>query len=213
MFGLKIFILLLLPVIAYFISRRLIPGHIGCFTGVILGIVIFPISYILTHVYSLYPSFYNFVSFPVHLFTSLAEGISYSHELITNGVVWGGLCGFCGFILDRIIKHESEYNQFASVEEKLKGIGLQSVSVFSEKGPSIYERAKSILDDEDEAIAEELVIASNQKDRDKTKKIGNQLNDSGGIDRMKLLCYRARNLGGDDRWIEMTWSGIGEWMG
>ena len=117
------------------------------------------------------------------------------------------------FWLKKIFVRDSGYNQFAAPGEKLKGMGMQSTSVFSEKGIDIYERSKSPLGPNDETIAEELVIASNRKDEGRTKKIGRQLNDSGGIDRMKLLCYRARHLGGDDRWIEMKWSGIGDWLG
>jgi hypothetical protein len=117
------------------------------------------------------------------------------------------------FWLKKIFVRDSDYNQFATLGEKLKGLGMQSTSVFSEKGIDIYERSKSPLDPDDEAIAEKLAVASNMKDESKTKKIGTLLNDSGGIDRMKLLCYRARHLGGDDRWIEMKWSGIGDWLG
>lgn len=117
------------------------------------------------------------------------------------------------FWLKKIFGLHSNYNRFATPEEKLKGLGMQSTTVFSEKGIDIYERSKSPLNPGDETIAEELAIASNMKDESKTKKIGNQLNDSGGIDKMKLLCYRARHLGGDDRWIEMKWSGIGDWLG
>lgn len=115
--------------------------------------------------------------------------------------------------LKRMFRREPEYNQFASTEEKLRGLGMQSASVSSQRGLDAYERAQSRLDERDEAIAKKLIIASHQKDREKTKEIGRQLNDSGGIERMKLLCYRARHLGGDDRWIEMMWSGIGEWQG
>jgi len=115
--------------------------------------------------------------------------------------------------LKKIFGRDTEYNQFASVEEKLKGLGLESVSVFSEEGLSLYERAKAPLDEANEAIAKELVFASHQSDRDKTIKIGEQLNESGGIDLMKLVCYRVRHCGGDDRWIEMVWSGIGDWLG
>ncbi|HKI47673.1 MAG TPA: hypothetical protein VKA08_20250 [Balneolales bacterium] len=117
------------------------------------------------------------------------------------------------FWLKKIFGRGSDYNQFATPQEKLKGLGIQSTSIFSEKGIDIYERSKSRLDPDDEAIAKELAIASNRKDEGKTRKIGNRLNDSGGIDKMKLLCYRARHLGGDDRWIEMKWSGIGDWLG
>lgn len=117
------------------------------------------------------------------------------------------------FWLRKIFGHGSEYNQFAPAEEKLKDLGMQSTTVFSERGIDIYERSKSPLDAKDETIAKELVIASNVKNEIRTKEIGNRLNDSGGIDKMKLLCYRARHLGGDDRWIEMKWSGIGDWLG
>lgn len=115
--------------------------------------------------------------------------------------------------LRKLLGRELEYNQVASVEEKLKGLGLESVSLWSEEGLNAYERAKSKLNDYDEAIADKLVIASHEKDSEKVKKIGEQLNNSGGIEKMKLLCYRARHRGGDDRWIEMMWSGIGEWLG
>lgn len=115
--------------------------------------------------------------------------------------------------LKKLFRREPEYNQFASTAEKLKGLGMQSVSTFSQRGLDAYARAQMRLDDKDEAIAEELIIASHKKDRERTKEIGKQLNESGGIERMKLLCYRARHLGGDDRWIEMMWSGIGDWQG
>lgn len=101
----------------------------------------------------------------------------------------------------------------AATQEQLSALGLQSVSVFSQQGLDAYARAQSPLDDADEALATKLIIASHQKDREKVKSIGRQLNDAGGIERMKLLCYRARHRGGDDRWIEMMWSGIGDWMG
>jgi len=115
--------------------------------------------------------------------------------------------------LKKMFRRGSEYNQFASSEKKLSELGLQSVSVFSQEGLDAFERAKSKLSAKDEAIAEEMIIASHQKDRENVKEIGRQLNSSGGIERMKLLCYRARHLGGDDRWIEMMWSGIGDWQG
>ncbi len=117
------------------------------------------------------------------------------------------------FWLKKIFSRDSDYNQFATPEEKLKELGLQSTSTFAERGIVIYHRSKMRLNDEDESIAKQLVMASHHKDEAKTKKIGEQLNDSGGIDRMKLLCYRAHHLGGDDRWIEMKWSGIGDWLG
>jgi hypothetical protein len=115
--------------------------------------------------------------------------------------------------LRRLFGREKEYNQFASADEKLAGMGVGSFSVFTERGIDIYEQSQYPLDDESEAVAKQLSIASHAKDRDKVKEIGRQLNDAGGLDRMKLLCYRARHIGGDDRWIEMMWSGIGEWDG
>lgn len=117
------------------------------------------------------------------------------------------------FWLKKIVGRDPGYNQFSIPGEKLKRRVIQSTSVFSEKGIDIYQRSKSPLDPHDEAIAKELAIASNMKDEGMTKKIGDRLNDSGGIDKMKLLCYRVRHLGGDDRWIEMKWSGIGDWLG
>ncbi len=49
--------------------------------------------------------------------------------------------------------------------------------------------------------------------REQVRGIGRQISEEGGIEKMKLLCYRVRHLGGDDRWLEMVWTGIGEWMG
>ena len=115
--------------------------------------------------------------------------------------------------LKRLFGGKDEYNQFSSKEKKLRDLGLNSYSLWTEQGLNALERAKSKLDDESEAIVTELIIASHKQDNDKIKQIGKQLNDSGGIEKMKLFYYRAEHRGGDGRWIEVMWSGIGDWMG
>ena len=208
----KIILLLALPVVALLISRSKYSGHVGLVTGAVLGMVIVPFSHILTVYFGLFHSFYHIISLPMHWISTMM-GYSYFYQLIANSIVWGVLFALYGYFLDKIFQRGSEYNEFASVEEKLRSLGLQSVSVFSEKGLSIYERVKLPLKDKNEAIAKELVIASHNTDKAKARTIGKQLNSSGGIDRMKLLCYRVRHLGGDDQWLEIIWSGIGKWEG
>jgi hypothetical protein len=105
--------------------------------------------------------------------------------------------------LKRMFRRDAGYNQFSQTQDKLKGMGFETFTIFSEGGLDIYERAKAPLGDEDETISRELTIASHKKDNEKIVEIGKRLDASGGIDRMKLICYRVRNLGGDDRWIEM----------
>jgi hypothetical protein len=204
--------LMALPPLAFFVSRRLSPSHPGSIAGAALGMILFPVSHMLTCNFGRLVSVYRIISSPIQAMSPL-ESYTYSHQLIANGLAWGALLAVCGYLLDRLFFRNAEYNQFASVEEKLKGLGLQSVSLWSQEGLDAYERAKSKLEEDDEKMAEQLIVASHAKDRDKIKKIGEQLNKSGGIDKMKLLCYRARHLGGDDRWIEMMWSGIGDWQG
>jgi len=207
-----IIVLLTLPPLVFSASRRLSPNHPGCIAGAVLGMVLFPISHILALNFGRLVSVYRIISSPIQAMSPL-EDYTYSHQLIANGSAWGALLAICGHLLDRRFFRNAKYNQFASVEEKLKGLGLQSVSLWSQEGLDAYERAKSKLEEDDEKIAGQLIVASHAKDRDKIKQIGEKLNKSGGIDKMKLLCYRARHLGGDDRWIEMMWSGIGDWDG
>ena len=123
--------------------------------------------------------------------------------------------------LKKMFRRDSAANQCSPARKKprkkSKGRRKQPVSILSCDVIDAYERSQSRLNDEDEAIATELIIASHnkdiEKDIEKIKNIGRQLNDFGGIERMKLLCYRVRHRGGDDRWIEMMWSGIGDWQG
>ena len=212
-FSLAILIALMaLPPLAFFVSRRLSPNHPASIAGAVLGMILFPATHILAFNFERLLAVYRIISSPIQAMSPL-ESYTYPHQLIANGMAWGALLAFCGYLLDRLFFRNSAYNQFASVPEKLKGLGLQSVSLWSQEGLDAYERAKSKLEENDEKIAEQLIVASHAKDRDKIKKIGEQLNSSGGIDKMKLLCYRARHLGGDDRWIEMMWSGIGDWDG
>jgi hypothetical protein len=212
-FSLVILIVLMaLPSLAFLLSRRLFPNHPGCIAGAVLGMILFPVSHILAFNLGRLLSVYRIISSPIQAMSPL-EDYTYTHQLIANGLAWGALLAFGGYLLDRLFFRNSPYNQFASAQEKLKGLGLQSVSLWSQEGLGAYERAKSELEENDERIAQQLIIASHAKDRDKIKQIGEQLNESGGIDKMKLLCYRARHLGGDDRWIEMMWSGIGDWWG
>jgi hypothetical protein len=205
-------VLLALPPLVFSVARRLSSNHPGCIAGAALGMVLFPISHMLALNFGRLVSVYRIISSPIQAMSPL-EDYTYAHQLIANGLAWAALLAVCGHLLDRLVFRNAEYNQFASAQEKLKGLGLQSVSLWSQEGLDAYERAKSKLEENDERIATELIVASHAKDRDKTRKIGEQLNESGGIDKMKLLCYRARHLGGDDRWIEMTWGGIGDWDG
>jgi hypothetical protein len=94
------------------------------------------------------------------------------------------------------------------------GMGMLRVDLRSGHEIQLQQQGtRPLLNKKDERTANQLVLASHKKDLDLVKQIGRQLNDEGGLDRMKLICYRADNIGGDTRWIEMMWSGIGEWLG
>ena len=66
---------------------------------------------------------------------------------------------------------------------------------------------------EDEETARELVRLLSAGYRMKIREIGKRLYETGGEDRMKLLCYRVGHLGGLARTLEMAWDGIGPWRG
>ena len=115
--------------------------------------------------------------------------------------------------IKKLFRGNQNSDEFITTETKIKRLKTKQVSLWTQKGIDAYERAKTPLKEKNETIAKELVIASNNKDKAKARALGKQLNSGGGIERMKLICYRVRHLGGDDRWLEMIWSGIGKWMG
>ena len=94
------------------------------------------------------------------------------------------------------------------------GMGMMHIDLRSEREIQLQQQGLApLLKEKDEEAAHQIVLASHRKDRDLVKQIGTRLHHEGGLDRMKLIYYRADRIGGDSRWIEMMWSGIGDWMG
>ena len=103
---------------------------------------------------------------------------------------------------------------FGSGEGAGNDLGMTQIDLRSNREVQLQQQGLSPLQDEkDEEAAHELVLASHRKDRDTVKQLGTRLNSEGGLDRMKQIYYRAEHIGGDGRWIEMIWDGIGDWMG
>ncbi len=86
-------------------------------------------------------------------------------------------------------------------------------------------QASSPLSPEDEVIAKRLVeldqltddqYSSDRAAYDRTveefRRLGEQLCDGGGDERMKRVAYRMRALGGRSRNCEVYWDGICGWM-
>lgn len=95
-----------------------------------------------------------------------------------------------------------------------EGRRMQYIDLRSQREMELQQQGTAPLPDEkDEKIAHELTAASHKKENDTIKKIGARLNEEGGLERMKTIYYRAEYIGADGRWVEMMWSGIGEWMG
>ncbi len=206
-------VLLLLPVTLFLAARLVAPRRAWTIAGATLGAVVFPASRLLVVGFGLFYQLHHLASRPAAWMRAPGSGSSLLQEVLVNGLVWGVVLALGGHLLDRAFGRKSDYSQFASVAEKLAGLGLEPASVWSAQGLDAYHRAMLPLDEADEMLARELSRASHGKDREKVREIGRRLDDEGGIEKMKLVCYRVRHIGGDDRWLEMVWSGIGEWMG
>jgi hypothetical protein len=84
-------------------------------------------------------------------------------------------------------------------------------------------RAQRSLDDNNEKYARTLckLLADFRSQADGEKyhrgaevtRIGKELDQDGGFERMRLVCLRVKALGGDARLLESAWDGIGQWLG
>jgi hypothetical protein len=84
-------------------------------------------------------------------------------------------------------------------------------------------RAQSLLDSDAEkyarALCELLADFRSQSEQEKYRRgtevarIGKELNNDQGFERMRLVYLRVKALGGDARLLEMGWHGIGQWLG
>ncbi len=79
--------------------------------------------------------------------------------------------------------------------------------------------ARKAMKEEDEAFAQKLSRLATgsmehwESDRAEIRRIGEQLSQNGGLDRMKRVCYRVGAICGRSRVIEGEWDGIGGWWG
>jgi len=115
-------------------------------------------------------------------------------------------------------KIKSELNFFPnniSVKNNLitKSVQLEYFDLQTAADKIIKKRSKRSLVEDDEELARELMIVSRNENIEKCKKIGEKLHKEGELEKMKLICYRASELGGDARWVESYWHGIGNWLG
>jgi hypothetical protein len=92
-------------------------------------------------------------------------------------------------------------------------LGFQYYDLRSEGYKKLERQAERELGPEDEVYARQLVSISQASDQAAARSVGERLNADGGLERMKRVCLRAGTLGADTRWIEVYWSGIGQWLG
>jgi hypothetical protein len=92
------------------------------------------------------------------------------------------------------------------------------VDLRPESERQIERKAQSRLSSEDEEIARRMVSLIQQcnslddEAAQEMKRIGRQLCDNGGHDRMVLIAYRVKALGRRVRDCELYWDGICGWM-
>jgi len=114
-------LLIIVPVMAYRIARRRVPGHVYSITGASLGAVIAPFSFGLYSWYfisviGVVPGMLGLILVMVHEVPGfqLAVGLGYvpagkvvsgfaQHTIVEvlNGVIWLVFYGFLGYLIDR----------------------------------------------------------------------------------------------------------------
>lgn len=90
----------------------------------------------------------------------------------------------------------------------------------------MQQSAHAAASDDDKSLAHQLMELDRRADIEyesdkeafnrtlaEVHRIGETLNQRGGKFKMKRVLYRMQALGGQTRWIEGVWNGIGTWMG
>ena len=107
-------------------------------------------------------------------------------------------------------------NSSSGFQDEIKIVDLRSAT---ERQIERQAQSKLSREEGDEKFARKLCVLLEQltgpgdaADKE-IRKIGELLYSNGGEDRMKLVYYRVRAIGGAARTLERYWDGIGTWMG
>jgi len=131
-------------------------------------------------------------------------------------------CPHCGgAISSRPVSSSNSSSSYTSSYSSLRinpltGNPILDLVPQSEREDSV--RAQRSLGSDDEAHARRLckLLADLQSHNDpeyaEIRRIGEELNQKGGFERMRLVCLRVRALGGRAGALETAWDHIGQWL-